>query len=849
MALSAELSTANILVVEDSPLDTEILLAILQNAGYHNVTALDDPRGVSALHSSRPFDLALVDFELPHLDGLQLLSELRGVHVDAPLPVLVITSHTDRERRLNVLRAGAYDFISKPFDSTEVLCRIHNALDGQLLHKRVREQNATLQRREADLRAILDTMAEGVVTFDARGRIEGFNHAAELLFRYPADMVIGQSATLLMPDVRIVELEDVDGADGVDRGLSVIGLARETMGRHRDGHQFPMELAVSEVVLAHGKVFVAICRDISERRQAERALRRAKEELEQRVRERTAELTDANRRLLAEVEMRKLTEQELCRARDKALEASQLKSAFLANVSHEIRTPLNGMLGMLSLLLDSGLQPDQLDSARTAYQSGEQLLSLINELLDFSKVEAGKLELETLSYDIRQLVHDVVHLFEEQAARKALDVRVLIGPEVPASVTGDPARVRQVVANLVGNALKFTHQGEVTLRISVVSQTPKLLLRCEVQDSGVGIAPQHLSRIFESFTQVDGSTTRKYGGTGLGLAICKRLIELMGGQIGVQSTEGVGSTFWFLLPQGPGVEVPRDVGAVDLPSVRALLVGDPRGRFISIKRNLEALSLRFCVTPAAGALVEVLRDAQRRGVPYDLVITDAACFESDGFALISSVKMDPEVGKTRIVLFAEGGLRGHARMAREAGVSAYITRPINQERLRDTIIAVMRAPTHDAGLLTRFDLAHEPHGQARVLVVEDNVVNQKVAAKMLAKLGFNADVVGDGRAAVRAMDATHYDLVLMDCLMPEMDGFQAAQEIREREAHRLSTFANAAHVPIVAMTANASEQDRERCLAAGMDDFLAKPVTLERLGALLEKWIGKRTDVSGGGER
>jgi len=845
MTLSAELSNANILVVEDSPVDREILLAILADAGYHSVTALDDPRGVGALHGARPFDLVLLDFELPHLDGLQVLGELRGVDADAVVPVLVITSHADRELRLRVLRAGAYDFISKPFDSTEVLCRIHNALEGQLLHKRVREQNAVLQRRETDLRAILDTMAEGVVTFDAGGRIEGFNHAAEILFRYPADMVIGQSATLLMPDVRIFELESADSAGGVDNGLSVIGLARETMGRRRDGHQFPMELAVSEVVLEHGKVFVAICRDISERRQAERALRRAKEDLEQRVKERTSELTNANRRLLAEVEMRKLTEQELCLARDKALEASQLKSAFLANVSHEIRTPLNGMLGMLSLLLDSGLQPDQLDNARTAYQSGEQLLSLINEILDFSKVEAGKLELESLSYDIRQLVHDVVHLFDEQAARKSLEVAVLIDPEVPASVIGDPARVRQIVANLVGNALKFTHEGEVTLRMGVVSQTPQLVLRCEVQDTGVGIAPQHLSRIFESFTQVDGSTTRKYGGTGLGLAICKRLVELMGGEIGVESTEGKGSTFWFQLPQGRGADVPRDATAVDLRTVRVLLAGDPRGRFISIKRYLEALSVRFTVTPAASAVLQVLRDARQRGVPYDIVITDAACFENEGFAPISALKADPEVGSTRVVLFADGGLRGHARMAREAGVSAYITRPINQERLRETIMAVMRAPGREAGLVTRFDLADEAQRQVHVLVVEDNLVNQKVAAKMLTKLGFNADVASDGRAAIAAMEAGHYDLVFMDCLMPEMDGFQATRVIREREAQRAASGAGWMRVPIVAMTANASERDRERCLEAGMDDFLPKPVTLERLSALLEKWMGKRADVGG----
>jgi PAS domain S-box-containing protein len=825
-----------ILVVEDSLVDTELLLAILESAGYTRVTAIDDPRGVAALHATEQYDLILLDFDLPFIDGLGVIAELQQSYGGRTLPVLVITAHTDRDLRLRVLRAGAHDFIPKPLDSSEVLLRIRNALQLHTLHRQVSAQNLALRRREADLRAILDTMAEGVVTFDHHGRVLSFNHAAERLFSYPVDKVVGHSVALLMPDVRSLELKDAVSHDWPTEEFTKVGVARETMGRRGDGKQFPMELAVSELVRENNKIFVAICRDVSARRQADRALRQAKQELETRVQARTAELTEANRRLLCEIEMRKCTERELAVARDNALEASQLKSTFLANVSHEIRTPLNGMLGMLSLLLESGLQADQDDYARTAYHSGEQLLTLINEILDFSKVEAGRLELEALNYDLRQLVHEVVRLFDAQAARKRLEVAVLVAPEVPPAVVGDPGRVRQILGNLLSNAIKFTERGEVTVRVSVDEVADEsVALRVEVKDTGIGIPRSQQRRIFDSFTQVDGSTTRKFGGTGLGLAICKRLVELMGGELGVDSEIDLGSRFWFTLRQRASAPVAAAQIAGELPDLRVLLVEDHGGKFLAIKRYLEALDVRFTVAQGARAMRTALLQGREAGQPFDVALLDVVGLETEGLESVVAVKNDARLAGTRIVLLAAGGLRGHARMAREAGVSAYITKPVNQERLRETLIAVMRPVSVPGSLLTRFDL--RSGAAPRILVVEDNPVNQKVAAKILTKLGAQADVASDGQAAVVALEQRAYDLVFMDCLMPQMDGFQATRAIREREALRRQADGAPRRVPIIAMTANAAEADRQKCLGVGMDDFLAKPVTVDAVAGVLTKWL------------
>lgn len=812
-----DIHSAKILVVDDNPVDTELLREILRRDGFFGVDVINDPREVLEAYQAQRHDLVVLDYNMPHLDGMQVIEQLRSSNGGRIPPILMLTAQSDQSLKVAILQQGVRDFISKPIERAEVVARISNVLDTVLLHNEVIEQQKNAERREANLRAILETMVEGVIIIDEYGHIEKINGAAERLFGYELGQLVDEDVSILVPS-RHRGQHGGYIAEYLSTGAThVIGRSREIVGQKKNGETFPIELAISEVILGDRRVFVGICRDISERKNAEQALQAAKSDLELRVAERTTELAYA---------------------RDKALEASQLKSMFLANVSHEIRTPLNGMLGMLSLLVDSGLQADQMDYANTAYQSGEQLLSLINELLDFAKVEAGRLELESVAYDFRQVVHDATHLFAEQAATRNLDVVVLVAPDVPNQVTGDPARIRQVVSNLVGNAVKFTERGEIVVRVSVVSEkSDEISLRFEIKDTGVGIALENQQRVFDSFTQVDGSTTRRYGGTGLGLSICKQLVEVMDGTIGLESRLGAGSTFWFIVPQKKvGLSVRGHVASSFPLATRVVVVIDPEGRFLITQKHLRALAIDHEVVPLPEQLLEVLRVAAQKQCPFGVVVMDTSSLDTDGLGIVSMVKADPLVGQTKIILTAATGLRGHAREARDAGAAAYITKGISQERWREILIAVVTAAEDDHALVTRFDFADAiEHSLGVALVVEDNPVNQKVAVKILAKLGVRADVAENGKMAVSALEKAHYDVVFMDCLMPQMDGFQATRAIRAKEQERQAP--SGGRVPIIAMTANASVDDRQRCLKVGMDDFVPKPITLEALRPVVERWL------------
>lgn len=835
MIRKAEYPSARILVVDDNPMDSALIAQTLRLAGYSSVTVLNDPRLAAAEYRAQPYDLVLLDLNMPHLDGFDVLDRLREVDRDSYLPVLVMTAQNDRAVRLRVLEHGAKDFLAKPYDLQEVLNRISNMLEVRLLHNQVREQNRNLERKEADLRTILETAIEGIITIDEAGLIESFNQAAERMFGYTASEVIGLNVGILMPG-SIAKLHD----HYVQRYLKsnetfVVGkMSREVRAITKSGKEFDLELSVNEVHRGDKRVFVGMCRDITERKLAEQALRAAKDELEQAVTARTRELIEANKRLQEEIEVRKRTEHDLEHARDKALEASKLKSQFLANVSHEVRTPLNGMLGMLSLMINGPLTEDQDDHARTAMKSGETLLSLINDLLDFAKVESGRLELENIAYDLRQIVLDVVHLFEEQSAKKNLDVITLISPQIPGSVIGDPARIRQVITNLIGNAIKFTEQGEVVISLDLIASDEQTsTVRFTVRDTGVGIKRSALNRIFDSFTQADGSTTRRFGGTGLGLAICKQLVELMSGSLHVESEENVGSTFWFTVPQ----RIHRDAVSVEEPPVRfgdlrAVVVTDHPSSIEAILGYLTAEEIKFEVVPQSHEVLPKIRDAKAQGRPVSLVIFDHVRTPLIDADLVKALTQAAD--GIRIMILGSTGLRGEGRSARDAGVSAYLTLPVELQEFR-RCMQIMFAADGGQQWVTRHVLAEQAaQFSVRVLVVEDNPVNQKVAVKMLTKLGARVDVVVNGRAAVEAAVAGSYDLILMDCLMPDLDGYDATRMIRAQEK---ATYP-LRHVPIVAMTANASDEDRNRCLAVGMDDFLAKPVTFEIVTRLLYKWAG-----------
>ena len=731
---------------------------------------------------------------------------------------------TERKRAEEALLRAHEELELRVRERTAELQNANQALQAEITERKWVER--TLRESETRLREIIDLVPHMIFAKDMEGRFLLANRTTAAAYQMTVEQLTGKRHADVHADE--AELKQMLEAD---RAVIESGRPRtipeESFVNAKGEVRFLQTIKIPYTASGTSEpAILGVSIDITELKAAEDELRKAHDQLEVRVQQRTAELARANA--------------ELARAKEASEAASRAKSAFLANMSHEIRTPMNAIIGMTELVLDTELVPEQREYLTVVQESGETLLSLINDILDFSKIEADRLVLDRSLFDLHESLADTMRLLAIRAHGKGLELACHIPPEVPVAVVGDRTRLGQIVVNLVGNAIKFTESGEVVLDVRRLSQTDdSVTLRFAVRDTGIGIAKENLQIIFEEFEQADNTTTRRFGGSGLGLAIASKLVELMQGSIWVESELGRGSTFHFTarfgLPESAAAAPTPEPGIVH--GLRVLVVDDNATNRRILEEMLHNWNMEPKTVSGVADALQWLERAYRAAAPYHLVLTDANMPETDGFTLAERIKADPHLSSTIIMMLTSGDRPGDVARCERLGVAAYLLKPIKQSELLDAIMMALgvSAETHGGPQLA----ADRPRqlSPLQILLAEDSLVNQKLAVGLLERQGHTVHVANNGKEAVAAWQSRPFDLVIMDVQMPEMDGLEATATIRQKEKQ------TGAHIPIVAMTAHAMKGDRERCLAAGMDQYITKPIRAKRLLETIGRAIGVQAET------
>ena len=817
----------SILIAEDDAVTRNLLMRLLVKAGYE-VVGVENGRKALEAFKQQFFHIVITDWMMPELDGIGLCHTIRRkIMTDSYVFIILLTAKNSHEDILNGLKSGADDYLVKPFNPGELMARINtgvriltlemarNEAEKQIrqysesLEEMVWERTQQLRSSEEKYRTIIENIEDGYYELDIRGRLTFFNDSTLKFGEYSKEELLNKSFNELTSEETANDLIKIY-SEVYNTGKPAKRV--EWLMRTKSGKIRFMDSSVSLIRAPDGTPsgFRGIVRDVTDQKRLETQL----------------------------IEKKRAAEA-----------ASQAKSEFLANMSHEIRTPVNGIIGMTELVMESDLDDEQRELLGIIDSEANALSDLINNILDFSKIEAKKMVVEQIPFDLLITMDDLIRIMKLRSHRKGLNFKATLSTDLPSHLIGDPSKLRQILMNLFTNALKFTHTGEIGLSVEVKDLLEdQVKLQFSIKDTGIGIAPEKQTTIFEPFTQADGSTTRKYGGTGLGTTISKQLTHLMGGEIGCHSELTKGSTFWFTVLLGINADEDRVVehADIDLRDRRVLMVHAGASILAEMVPHFRSWRVELDTFTSGKEVLTLLQQSNDDVAPYALAIIGNLTSDLDGFALSQHIREITTLTQFPIILLTTSGKPGDAQRCREIGINGYLTGEIKSEQLHDAMTMVLaqfesRSDPPVEELITRYSLTEAKRRQAQILLVEDYPTNQQLAKRHLCDAGYAVDLAENGQLAVEAYQRKPYDLILMDMQMPVMDGYSATKTIRiiETQADRSNKKHSNAHIPIIATTAHAMKGDRELCLQAGVDDYITKPLRKKKLLGVVEKWLAQ----------